>query len=279
MKFLKALAFVASILVMLSSCQKEYSVENGGSAGNAGGNLNAGVSGECLPATVVGTYTAGTVLDASNYIVVSVDITALGAYNIVSNIVNGYSFSVSGVATTLGVQTIQLKATGTPTTSGANTFTINFGTSQCNLVVDVVATGGTAPNTWTFKVGSTTYSGTTSPATLTTTPAVIVMNGTNTAGGNFTLSLGNLSGPIESGNYPGNITMPGKSTLGFSYAETGGVNYVFVPFVSGNISSIVTVFDAGTKNIQGTFSGTAVSNGGSGTSVTITDGRFNAFWP
>ncbi|RYY49128.1 MAG: hypothetical protein EOO06_08065 [Chitinophagaceae bacterium] len=143
MKLIKTLALILMFGVFGSSCEKEYSEENGGGTGAAAGTLKASGTGECLPSSVRGIYIAGTALNATNYINVDVNITAIGAYTISTNVVNGYSFAASGIATSTGVQTIKLVANagGNPTAAGANTFTVKFGTSQCNIVVDVFPTG------------------------------------------------------------------------------------------------------------------------------------------
>src|SRR6218665_3828326 len=158
MKFIKALMLLLTTGLLFWACQKEFSIENGGDSGNATGSLKSGISGECLPSAVGGSYVAGTALTTTNFINVDVDITSLGAYNITTNIVNGYSFSASGVATSLGVQTIRLNGTGTPTAQGANTFTVSFGTSQCNLVVDVLP-AGTGAATYTLAGAGGTCTG------------------------------------------------------------------------------------------------------------------------
>ncbi len=141
MKLFKTLVLLLMSAVLFLSCEKEYSEENGGGGGMAAGTLKAAGTGECLPSTVSGNYIAGTALTANNFINVTVDFTTAGAYTITSNVVNGYSFSGTGIATSAGVQTVKLTGTGTPTADGLNTFTIQYGTSQCNIVVDVYPTG------------------------------------------------------------------------------------------------------------------------------------------
>src|SRR6478672_7586356 len=109
MKLIKTLCFLLLSGLIFLSCGKELSEENGGGSGNAVGTLKADVStGECLPSAVQGIFIAGTPLTTNNFINVTVDITAVGAYVITSNIVNGYSFTAAGVATATGLQTIRL---------------------------------------------------------------------------------------------------------------------------------------------------------------------------
>ncbi len=278
MKSIKAFSFLMMIAVILFGCQKEYSVENGGTSGMATGTLKSGGSGECLPSSVQGVYTAGIATNAANYINVDVDITALGSYTINTNIVNGYSFSATGVATTLGVQTIKLNASGTPVANGANTFTVKFGTSQCNLVVDVLGAGSS--NLWSFKVGTSLYSGTTSVSTVTTVPTTVSISGTNASAANFSLVLGTTSGVLETGTYPGTVVAPGKVSMSLNFTE-GATAYSFLSMGGGDISTTVTTYDNVAKVIEGTFSGTAKTGTlpTAGTTVTITEGKFKATLP
>lgn len=395
MKLIKTLTLLLMAGIFLVSCQKEYSEENGGAGGAATGTLKAAGTGECLPSSVHGNFVAGTALAATHYINVDVDITTIGTYTITTDVVNGYSFSASGIATATGVQTIKLAASGTPTAAGANTFTVKFGTSQCNIVVDVypVGTGnavltlggapgnctvatlagtytqGTAMNssntatvevtattagfyditslvvngvvfsgsgyvatgthniiltasgtpttaglkthavniatssstatacsfdvtyavattppvgglTWSFKVGATTYSGTTEVADLSqTTPSSLTITGTNPAGGDFNLILSNTTGTISTGSYAGTATAPGKITATLDFTQ-GSVSYTFLPMIAGNITTNVTVFNTTTHIVEGTFSGTAREGDPmSGPLINITNGTFKATLP
>ncbi len=194
MKLIKTLAFLFIAGLFIVSCQKEYSEENGGGSSNATGTLKAAGSGECLPSSVQGVYIAGTALTASNYINVTVDIATLGAYTITTDVVNGYSFSASGVATTLGTQTIKLVGSGTPTADGNNTFTVKFGTSQCNIVVQAypVGTGNAvfsgvdcagAVLAGTYQQGTATNAGNTVQVEVTVTTAGLYNITTNSQNG------------------------------------------------------------------------------------------------
>ena len=105
-------------------------------ATGAVGTLGGG-PGACTPSTVNGTYTTGVVLGAANTVQVQINATTAGAYTIATNTVTGFSFSGTGTAVA-GTQLIILNGAGTPTTAGAQTFTVTFGTSTCTFVVNVV---------------------------------------------------------------------------------------------------------------------------------------------
>jgi hypothetical protein len=94
-----------------------------------------GAPGSCTTATPAGTFTQGTALTSSNTVTVQVNVTAIGAYTITTNTVNGVSFSKTGTFTTTGLQNVILVGTGTPTASGSQNFTVTFGTSTCNFSI------------------------------------------------------------------------------------------------------------------------------------------------
>ena len=389
MKLIKTLALILMSGMLFVSCEKEYSEESGGGGGMAEGTLKADGSGECLPSSVQGNYIAGTALTASNFINVTVNITKAGSYSISSDVVNGYSFAANGIAVSTGEQTIKLTGSGNPTSDGLNTFTIKFGTSQCNIVVDVFPTGtgnavltvdcsafvlagtykqnnpmtssntvqvetttttagiynittnavngvtfsgsgflnpgtqmvtltasgtpttsgvktytvtagtstcnfdvdyavGTTPpvggtNTWSFKAGGTTYSGTTNVADVETTPvALLTIAGTNAASANLSLVLTNTAagGSIGTGTYAGVVTGLGKFTMTFTYTE-GSTAFSFMTMMGGSISTVITTYNSATKVVEGTFSGTAKTgiDPSAGTVVNITEGKFRAQLP
>jgi hypothetical protein len=117
MKKLLASLFVVSVFAStFLSCQKENSFEAG--AGPSQGLLQ-GDGGDCLPKTVNGTYEEGTALNGNtNYIQVSVDVVATGTYTIYSDTANGVFFRATGIFTSTGIQTINLRGNGTPASDG-----------------------------------------------------------------------------------------------------------------------------------------------------------------
>jgi hypothetical protein len=101
----------------------------------------SGAPGACTLATVAGTYTAGSILTASNTVTVQVNVAAIGSYTITTNTAGGMTFSKSGSFTATGIQTVILNGVGTPTTAGANNFTV--GTNGCTFSITVTAPSGT----------------------------------------------------------------------------------------------------------------------------------------
>lgn len=93
----------------------------------------------CITDTVFGTYAAGALLDTSNRLVVSLNVTQAGTYSISTNSVNGYSFSGSGTLTATGIQSVTLVAKGSPVAAGTDKFTITGNASNCTVPVTVLA--------------------------------------------------------------------------------------------------------------------------------------------
>ena len=128
-------AFFAAIL-LLTAC-----IKNTDPGGESAGTLQSVLSGKCTPATVHGLFKADSVLSSENYVDVLVDVTAGGSFTIKSDSVNGYSFQKSGTISA-GTNTVRLYASGKPIATGANYFTITYGSTICNFSITVFGAGG-----------------------------------------------------------------------------------------------------------------------------------------
>ena len=104
-----------------------------GAVGTLGGGPGA-----CTPSIVNGTYTVGSALSAANTVQIQITVTTAGTYSITTNTVAGFSFSGTGTVAVGPNQQILLTATGTPTASGPQLFTVTFGTSTCTFTVNCV---------------------------------------------------------------------------------------------------------------------------------------------
>lgn len=94
-------------------------------------------SDNCSNATVNGAYTAGQPLGDTNNVVLQVNVTIPGIYNLTTDTVNGMLFSSSGTFTSSGIQNITLKGSGTPTVIGDNAIPITVDTTNCSFVIPV----------------------------------------------------------------------------------------------------------------------------------------------
>ncbi len=100
----------------------------------ATGTLGGG-GGTCTPFAVAGNYQEAIPLNSSNTVQLQVSIIAPGTYDIVTNTVNGVSFSASGNFPSTGPQTVTLTGTGTPLASGAQNFSVTFGPGTCSFSI------------------------------------------------------------------------------------------------------------------------------------------------
>ncbi len=125
----------------------------------AGGGVPAvftltGAPGTCMVADLAGTYQVGTATTASNYVVISVNVTTIGTYSITTTASNGLTFSGTGTLGNTGAQTIQLAASGTPLATGATNIPVTAGSSSCSFNVPVIG-----PAQYTVQCGGFTVNG------------------------------------------------------------------------------------------------------------------------
>lgn len=122
--------------------------------GSPGAGTLGGSPGACTPATVFGIYMEGTVLNAADSVQVQVNVTTAGVCSITTNTVDGFGFSFTGTLAA-GTQTISLIGSGIPVITGAQVFTVTFGTSSCTFTVTVVPMDyypRTTNSNWSYEI-------------------------------------------------------------------------------------------------------------------------------
>ncbi len=108
-----------------------------------GGSQNAvftfgAQGGLCGTSSPGGGYIVGLPLSPNAVVLLSVNVTELGNYQITTNSSNGFSFSASGTFTTFGNNTVALVGTGTPANVGVTSFTAMSGTTTgCSFNINV----------------------------------------------------------------------------------------------------------------------------------------------
>lgn len=95
----------------------------------------------CASAAVQGTYTVGVDLSTSNTVSLLANVTKKGQYSVSTGVVNGMSFSGSGVFPSTGLQTIVLTGSGKPLVNQTDSIPITAGSTNCKF--GVTATSGT----------------------------------------------------------------------------------------------------------------------------------------
>lgn len=279
------LAFVF-ITASFVSCSKERSAESGAFT-KAKGSLHDN-SGNCYPSTVIGKYYTGVKLTDSNYIQVIVNVTTAGNYNIATDTANGFSFKDAGIFSTTGVQTIKLKAAGSPFLNQNTDFLLTFDSTVCSVTVLVEDStgqsggGATAADTaWQFTEGTKYFHGPIDTAfTFDTTVQAVTYRTLNiigytaaTADSVFIIGVTFPGGNIAPGTYSSGTYTAAFRFLG-SYNDNDTV-YSATPLIpTVNTTVQITAYNSTTKIIQGTFSGTAKNKANN--SATITSGKFEA---
>ncbi|MHA4807080.1 hypothetical protein ACX0G9_03190 [Flavitalea flava] len=111
-----------------------------------------GAPGACTSPVISGAYQAGVSLNSANTIAVKLDVTTAGSYTLSTDLVNGISFSATGILAVGAGQTVILNGAGTPTSQGTFVLTPQFGNSSCtfSLIVDVAPP--VTPGVYTCKI-------------------------------------------------------------------------------------------------------------------------------
>jgi hypothetical protein len=293
MKILNRIIASLAAIIIVASCQKEYSVDTGKNPGaSAVGSLKDSL-GDCQPILINGNYIADTALNASNYVKVQVNVTKTGSYVISTDMQNGFSFQDTGYFSQTGLQTVTLKGSGTPIAGVTSNFMVTFDTTYCMFQVTATGTGSgggggggtTNPNTsdsaWQFTQGTKTQKGPiwdafdTTITNSTGTGYFLILEGYTAATGDSAIELGILfpSNKVQTGTYS-------TATSGFFYFDdnttSAGTTIYEADFTTTGVAMSITIssYDATTNIVQGTFTGTAKN--ASGATVPITGGKFKA---
>lgn len=144
MKHLLTFGFLLAVsLTMLLSCQKELSQES--DLNMAQFSFQDDSSRNCFPIEINGTYYNGVSAERdTNFVKVVVNVKTTGNYYIGSSLSNGFRFADSGFFSKVGMDTILLKAYGTPILLKLTDFTVtSTSDSSCPFTIDVRDSSGT----------------------------------------------------------------------------------------------------------------------------------------
>lgn len=149
---------VLLLSLIFASCQKTPTSPNG----NATGYITS-IDGGCSPSRTHGIWYNGVAAGTdSNYLEVTLNVTAPGKYNISTGSQNGVSFSGSGSFNEIGLYTVRLKSSGAFNHFGPTSFAVKFDSSSCNFMVYVQdsAARNYPDNTWEATANGRYYKGT-----------------------------------------------------------------------------------------------------------------------
>ncbi len=113
-----------------------------GTGGTSSVYTYTGAPGNCTAPNVSGTYTTGISLGSNNYVDLAVNVTTPGAYTIITNNLNGISFSGNGVFTTGGAQVVRLIGNGAPAAPGSFAYKPSNNGCSFNITVNAPCTTG-----------------------------------------------------------------------------------------------------------------------------------------
>lgn len=265
-----------SALMFFPGCKK-----HGHPPRSAKGSLQ-NENGACLPGIVHGTWYNGVKPSRdTNYVEIRVNVSQTGNYRIATNLQNGVTLSDSGDFTSLGLNMVRLKATGSFINPGATNFTVTFDTTACQFQINVQDT--LADNTWRFTAGGHVYKGTAiagNEVLPQNRGSIFGIHGQMASGSKDTLLLIETYSPhyiVDTGTYS-TITTPqaldyflllkDNQTVYFRASRTTVPPQIFELVVTS-----MTFLSSLHFRVTGIFNGTAVN--AAGTAVPITNGAFN----
>lgn len=236
---IRSLLVLLTVFVALSSCEKEYSAENGGVIGGGGSQGGTarftldGAPGACTTPSIVGSYKKGQTLTAAEKVTLIVNVTEIGTYTISSGTVNGVTFEDQGTFTVTGPQFIELTAVGdVPLATGSFSFIpgVNGCSFSINFEVSTGSSSGTAVYTLKGAPDDCTAPTITGPfvaGTPLTAASSIVITAVVNNPGTYTISTGAANGVTFSAS--GTFAAGGEQQITLTSTDTpaaaGEVSY------------------------------------------------------
>jgi len=239
------LFFTVMILCIgFTACEKEYSLESGGLPGGAsnGGQTGTavftltGTPGACTTPIISGNYIVGTPMDASNSIILIVDVTTVGTYTVYTGTSNGISFSGSGTFTITGSQIIILTGTGTPAAAGI--FYYGAGLNGCSFPI-TTTTGSASNAAGTLDCSTATLAGTYTQSIALSSSNTITIPVTVTTAGAYSITTTSTNGVTFSGS--GNLALGAHSIVLTGTGTPTNAGAVSIPVSLGTSNCSVSI--------------------------------------
>ncbi len=207
-----------------------FSIVVFGSGGGFGTALYTlgGSPGNCSISNITGNYIVGQQMMANNKVEMTVNVNTPGTYIITGTPINGVKFDTIGTFNNPGIQTIILKASGTPIAAGTFNYPVTNGATNCSF-----------PITYTTVITNASFALSGSPGNCTGA----IVNGTYTTGTMLTAS--NTAVVYVNVTSPGNYSISTPTVNGISFSATGTFN------ITG--SRQVTLTGTGTPTMSGPF--------------------------
>ncbi len=139
------------VFFLIEGCNKEPNPVNSPQPPPASKGTLSGAGGNCLGNTLHGFYIKGAALDTSNYLTVTVNVIATGSYTIISDTINGFYFTSTGLFSSAGTNSVKLKGNGRPLLAGIHIFSVQYDNSKCNFEAVTIDSSN--------KIGTTVFIG------------------------------------------------------------------------------------------------------------------------
>ena len=258
---------VLILCIGFNSCDKEYSLESGnlpggGTPGTSTGTAvftTTGAPGACVTPIISGSYVVGTAMDASNSIILAVDVTTVGTYVVSTATANGVSFSGSGTFTITGSQIIVLTGNGTPI--GAGTFSYIPGPTACSFPITFTTVSGPTPAVGTLDCATATTAGVYTQGIALTAANTVTIPVNVTTAGTYSITTTATNGVTFSGT--GTLALGAQTVVltGSGLPANAGAISFPVNLGTSNCSFSIT-FLAGTPPAVGTLDCTTATVAG-----------------
>ncbi|ANF49801.1 hypothetical protein A0O34_04260 [Chryseobacterium glaciei] len=193
----------------------------------SGGTVDpgAGTITNCTTGALSGTYQQGVSMTSANTVVITVNVTTIGAWTANSNTVNGVQFTGSGDFTSPGSQNITLRANGVPVSNGTFPFSFTVGSSTAcvrNITFSASQGGGT------ISCNNAVLSGTYKQGTAMTSANKIELNVTPASTGPWSASSNSVNGIKFEGSGDFQSIATQKITLYASGTPQGAGDHNFI---------------------------------------------------
>ena len=245
----------AIVALFAASCSKDYSYEGGGGTTNGTGGTSSGTAvytqvgapGVCTAPVINGSYVTGTPMNASNTVIILVNVVTPGTYTITTGAVNGINFTGSGTFITTGQQILSLTGSGTPVSSGTYSYIPGSG-GGCSFGVTVTsASASTAVGT--LNCGSATVAGTYTQGTDLTSSNTISIPVNVTTAGTYNINAvsngctfsgsGNLAAGAQTITLTGSGTPTNSGTISVAVSLGSSVCDIPINYAVGTVTDFL----------------------------------------
>lgn len=236
----------------------------------------------CESTKVFGNYKAGQSLTTNDSVSMQVNVTAPGQYQMLTNKINGISFTASGNFAKTGLQFVHLKGIGTPAARGNFDFLVAAGNTNCGFVIGTGYKNVDTSMYFRFQVGNSQFGGYLDSAIGGSFLSAIGLINTLSIGSTivqqtdtvFNLVFSRIKAPMTIGQYHSAVVSDEDFAGGITLATNNKLMYNSSKYYPAFIINLVQYAESG-KLVSGEFSGPVEDS--LGNIVQITNGTFKTY--